>query len=77
MSRVYEAALDAVIGGEWRWDPCEECAGDNQRQNPMGKLKQWWFGDRSDYVCCLCRADIEAMHQQRAFEERQTNEAAS
>lgn len=63
MSRVYEAAMEAGLGGEWRWECCEECGGDNQRQKPTGMLTQWWFGDRADYVCVLCRSEMDAAEQ--------------
>ena len=64
MSRVYEAAMEAGLGGEWRYGPCPECSGSNQRSNMVSGILNWWFGNAADSVCCLCRAEIEAAEQQ-------------
>lgn len=69
MSRVYEAAMEAGLGGEWRYRPCPECAGSNQRSNMVSGVLNWWFGNADDTVCCLCRAELEAAEQQAWMDE--------
>ena len=59
MSRVYDYASQ----GTWSLSCCPRCAGDNQRLQADGNQTFWWWGNPTDSVCGLCRAECDADEQ--------------
>jgi hypothetical protein len=59
MSRVYDYASQ----GTWSLSCCPRCAGDNQRSQADGNQTFWWWGNPTDSVCGLCRAECDADEQ--------------